>query len=206
MATGRYEITHKRILESGKMLFLKDGYERTNLRELCKTAGVTTGAFYRHFEDKSAIFSELVDEAANGFLSRFDIAQGECFDYIDEGNTDEVWKISLETVTDFIHYVYMHFDAFKLILCSSDGTKYSNYIDRLVEWELSSIYRMFDVLDAKGISYHRATHNELHMILHAYYACLFETILHDLSEEEALASAKSLAEFFSAGWRRLLGF
>ena len=51
MATGRYENTHKRILESGKMLFLKDGYERTNLRELCKTAGVTTGAFYRHFED-----------------------------------------------------------------------------------------------------------------------------------------------------------
>ena len=62
---------------------------------------------------------------------------------------------------------------------------------------------MFDVLDTKGISYHRATDNELHMILHAYYSCIFETILHDFSEETALDSIQSLAEFFSAGWRKL---
>ena len=54
MANGSYEVTHQKILDSGKKLFLKNGYERTNLRELCKAAGVTTGAFYRHFEDKSA--------------------------------------------------------------------------------------------------------------------------------------------------------
>ena len=48
MSNGAYDITHKKILESGKELFLKNGYERTNLRELCKKAGVTTGAFYRH--------------------------------------------------------------------------------------------------------------------------------------------------------------
>lgn len=36
MAVGTYEITHEKILESGKKLFLENGYERTNLRELCK--------------------------------------------------------------------------------------------------------------------------------------------------------------------------
>jgi len=72
MSNGAYDITHKKILESGKELFLKNGYERTNLRELCKKAGVTTGAFYRHFEDKSSIFRELVDDVATGLLSGFD--------------------------------------------------------------------------------------------------------------------------------------
>lgn len=204
MANGSYEVTHQKILDSGKKLFIKNGYERTNLRELCKAAGVTTGAFYRHFEDKSAIFSELVDEAAGGLLSKFDIAEDECFDYLDKGNTDEIWKVSSETVIEFIEYTYMHFDAFKLILCCSDGTKYSDYIDRLVERDLKSTYRMFEVLDKKGIPYYHATHNELHMILHAYYACLFETILHDFTKEAALESVHSLAEFFSAGWRKLL--
>ena len=142
-----YEITHEKILNSGKQLFLKNGYERTNLRELCKEAGVTTGAFYRHFADKSAIFTELVDEAAGELLSKFDIAEDECFDYLDKGNTDEVWKISSEAVIEFIEYTYMHFDAFKLILCCSDGTKYSDYIDRLVERDLKSTYRMFEVLE-----------------------------------------------------------
>ena len=60
MAVGTYEITHKKILESGKKLFLENGYERTNLRELCKGAGITTGAFYRHFEDKEALLRILM--------------------------------------------------------------------------------------------------------------------------------------------------
>ena len=52
MASGSYEVTHTKILESGKKMFLRNGYKRTNLRDLCGEAGVTTGAFYRHFKDK----------------------------------------------------------------------------------------------------------------------------------------------------------
>ena len=204
MSNGAYDITHKKILESGKELFLKNGYERTNLRELCKKAGVTTGAFYRHFEDKSSIFRELVDDVATGLLSGFDIAEDKCFDNIDTGNTDEIWNISSYAIREFIHYIYMHFDIFKLIICCSDGTEYNNYIDRIVERELNSMYRMYETLDKKGISYNRVARNELHMIIHAYYACIFETVLHDFSKETALDSVQSLSVFFTAGWRKLL--
>ncbi len=204
MASGSYEITDKRILESGKKLFLKNGYERTNLRDLCRAAGVTTGAFYRHFEDKASLFTALVEEAANGLFAKFDRAEEECFDFIGAGNTEEVWRVSSETITAFIHYIYAHFEEFKLILCCSGGTKYSDYIDWLVERELRSTYRMFDLLDQKSVPYHCIAGQELHMILHAYYACLFETVLHDFSREEALESARSLSEFFSAGWRKIL--
>ncbi len=31
-----YELTHKKIMDSGKANFLKDGYERANLRKICK--------------------------------------------------------------------------------------------------------------------------------------------------------------------------
>ena len=40
-----YELTHKNIVDSGIKHFLKYGYERSNLRKICKDAGVTTGAF-----------------------------------------------------------------------------------------------------------------------------------------------------------------
>ncbi|HHK2054324.1 TPA: TetR/AcrR family transcriptional regulator, partial [Streptococcus pyogenes] len=59
-----YELTHKKIMDSGKANFLKDGYERANLRKICKDAGVTTGAFYRHFNDKEDLFISLVDPLA----------------------------------------------------------------------------------------------------------------------------------------------
>ena len=60
MANGDFDLTHKKILECGKKIFKEKGFEKANLREICAQAGVTTGAFYGHFEDKEALFSELV--------------------------------------------------------------------------------------------------------------------------------------------------
>ena len=48
MANGDYDLTHKKILESGKKIFKEQGFEKANLRAICKEAGVTTGAFYGH--------------------------------------------------------------------------------------------------------------------------------------------------------------
>ena len=60
MSNGNYQETHERILKSGLAAFLEEGFEKANLRRICKAAGVTTGAFYKHFKDKEALFPELV--------------------------------------------------------------------------------------------------------------------------------------------------
>ncbi len=36
MNTGTYAQTHETIFKNGKELFLKEGFERANLREICK--------------------------------------------------------------------------------------------------------------------------------------------------------------------------
>ena len=64
MSNGNYQETHERILKSGLAAFLEEGFEKANLRRICKAAGVTTGAFYKHFKDKEALFSELVEHPA----------------------------------------------------------------------------------------------------------------------------------------------
>lgn len=45
MSNGNYQETHERILKSGLAAFLEEGFEKANLRRICKAAGVTTGAF-----------------------------------------------------------------------------------------------------------------------------------------------------------------
>ena len=44
MSNGNYQETHERILKSGLAAFLEEGFEKANLRRICKAAGVTTGA------------------------------------------------------------------------------------------------------------------------------------------------------------------
>ena len=204
MCAGTYEKTHEKILESGKKMFLSDGYERTNLRDLCKDAGVTTGAFYRHFTDKSALFSALVEPVARRILLKYDAAEAQCLGYIDAGNFDELWTVTEETIAAFIHCIYDQFDEFKLLLCCADGTKYVNFLNEMVEREVQATYRMYAILEKNGVPFRRLDENALHMLTHAYFSCIFETVLHDYEKQEALQSTHILAEFFSAGWRKIL--
>ena len=49
-----------KILESAKAEFLSKPYEDVSLREICSKAGVTTGALYKRFTNKEALFDALV--------------------------------------------------------------------------------------------------------------------------------------------------
>lgn len=47
--------TLKKILSAGKAEFLEKDFNSSSLRNIVKTAGVTTGAFYGYFSGKEAL-------------------------------------------------------------------------------------------------------------------------------------------------------
>lgn len=61
MNDERRKQTEQKLIESGKAEFLKKGYAKANLRDICKTAGVTTGAFYFSFKNKEALLAAILD-------------------------------------------------------------------------------------------------------------------------------------------------
>ena len=61
MEDERRKQTEQNLIESGKAEFLKKGYAKANLRDICKTAGVTTGAFYFSFANKEALLAAILD-------------------------------------------------------------------------------------------------------------------------------------------------
>ena len=52
-----------RILESAKEAFLERGYAGAQLKDICRRAGVTTGALYKRYQGKEDLFSALVQDA-----------------------------------------------------------------------------------------------------------------------------------------------
>ena len=205
MGYGTYEKTHKNIVESGKRLFMKNGYERTNLREVCKESGVTTGSFYRHFDSKEALFSSLVQKTVDGIYEMYHESEELCFDSIEAENVKEVWKISDETLQNIVKYIYQNFDEFKLLLECSDGTKYGSFLNDVVNMEVKSSLKMLSVMHQRGIVVHNPCEHEFHMLSHAYLSCIFESVLHNFSEQETLTYVHTVVEFFNAGWQKILG-
>ena len=63
------DITKNRILECAKGEFLSKGFENAQVAEIAKLAKVTTGAIYRHFKNKEALFFALIEEEYNYTLN-----------------------------------------------------------------------------------------------------------------------------------------
>jgi AcrR family transcriptional regulator len=54
------ERTRQSILQAAYELFLEKGYAATSMREIAERTGLALGGIYNHFENKAAIFSQLM--------------------------------------------------------------------------------------------------------------------------------------------------
>lgn len=196
--------TQEKILEVGKREFLEKGFKGASLRAIVKEAGFTQGAFYGYYDSKEALFDALVAPAAEGLISQFKQAQAAHFDLIPEGRAADSAKLSTEYLRHFLGYIYDNFDAFKLILCCSAGTKHESFVHDLVELEVAQTERYFAELEKRGMSEGRIGHELHHLITSAYFTAVFETVVHDMTREEAMGYVEGLAVFFSSGWDGLL--
>lgn len=205
MGYGTYETTHAKIIESGKRLFLENGYERTNLRELCKEAGITTGSFYRHFESKEDLFSFLVKPVIDGVSEMYQSSEVVSADYVQGERIEEFWQFSAETANAFVTFIYQNFDSFKLLLQCADGTPYSNFVTDMTDREVQSSLRVFASMREHGAAIKELSEQELHMLSHAYISCVLECVMHDFTEKETLSHTNTIIDFFNAGWKKVLG-
>lgn len=53
--------TIDRLLDSATVLFSKRWYSEVSVADICRTAGVSNGIFYRYYRGKEAIFRELIE-------------------------------------------------------------------------------------------------------------------------------------------------
>lgn len=184
--------------------FLEKGFKDASLNQIVAEAGFTKGAFYGYYPDKAALFEDLVGEAAKGLLEQFKAAQSAHFDLVSEEKTKDSLKLSTEYLRVFVEYMYTHFDAFKLILCRAEGTRYANFLEELVELEVKCSEEYYALLRKRGKLSGKMTKQLHHMITSAYFTAVCETIAHDMPKEEAMQYVEELARFFNSGWKGLL--
>lgn len=55
------EATREQILDAAEQMFFQYGVSRTTLEKIAVAAGVTRGTIYWHFDNKSALFSAMLD-------------------------------------------------------------------------------------------------------------------------------------------------
>lgn len=197
--------TRQNILAAGQKEFLKKGFRAASLRTIVKEAGVTTGAFYGYFKSKEELFDALVGEPARTLLEKFQEAQ-EIFACLPpDQQPARMGDISGTCMDWMIDYIYEHFDAFKLILCCSEGTEYEHFVHTMVEIEVECTHRFINVLKSTGYAPRELDSQLEHILVSGMFSGFFEIVVHDMPREHSKQYVHDLREFYTAGWSKIMG-
>lgn len=202
---GKAADTLARIRAAGQREFLRMGFREASLRQIAKDAGVTTGAFYGYFRSKEELFNALVEEPARVIMAQFVSAQNTFAGLPAEEQPDQMGKISGDCMDWMVGYVYEHFDAFKLILCCSEGTRYENFIHEMVQIEIASTHQFMAVLEQLGHPVAPIDPQLEHLLVSGMFSAFFEMVIHDMPQQQAVRFIKELRAFYTAGWTEIMG-
>ena len=94
-----FQQTHENLLLCAQKHFLEYGFERASIREICKDAHVTNGAFYNHFEDKEALFGALVEPVVQEVKAIYEASVNEHMELAKTDDLKSLWKLSEKTLS-----------------------------------------------------------------------------------------------------------
>lgn len=203
------DITKNRILECAKEEFLSKGFENAQVAEIAKLAKVTTGAIYRHFKNKEALFFTLIEEEYNYTLDVVSDAENrsenktiKLFSGLD-GDEAVIESLFSETML-FVDYMYAHLDSFKLIFACSKGSKVENFIEDITERYTNKNMKLIRFNSKQMQINTEIKEFEVHVITKGYITSLCECVLHDIPHDNACEYIRNIVVFQYYGWQGLM--
>lgn len=196
--------SHQRIVPAAKKEFLEKGFEKASMRSIAGAVGMTSAALYRHFPDKEAMFTALVQPLLTRLDEIYDSIKTENYASLEKRDLDALWQDNKE-IFYFLDLIFEFHDEFKLLLCCSTGTRHEHFVHDFVMLEQRETLAFLNAARENGIPVNDILPEELHMLLSAYISAIFEIVEHDFSKEQAEHYMRTLQKFFYPGWRAVLG-
>lgn len=197
--------TLNKIHEAAEKEFLEKGFKDASLRNIVKTVGVTTGAFYGYYKSKEELYEDLVGPVAEYYLNRFQESLETFSSLSPEKQKETMGNYSENFAVEGITFAYENVSRMKLLLTASAGTKYENFVHELVELEIESTHRFMECMEDAGMSRMKINPHFEHIITSGMYNSMFELVIHEVPYEEALECAKAICRFYGAGWSACMG-
>ncbi len=198
--------TLKKILTIACQEFLQNGFQGASLRNIVKQAGVTTGAFYGYFKSKEDLFDALVKEQYTHILNMYQSSIDNFHKLPPKEQRTNMVDYTFASMSHMTDYIYDNFQAFQLILCCSEGTRYENLVHDMTQMDCDATHDFSQTMSQTGIPMN-SVHPQLeHMLTSGMFCAYFEMVIHEIPRENAEEYIKQLINFYEAGWQRILGF
>ena len=198
------ELHHESIIEAATAEFLEYGFTDASMRRIASAAGMSASGLYKHFAGKEEMFAALVEPAYQGLMDLFRREADDQRRSVGNGDLSQ-WETGRDAKLAMA-YIYDHLDAFRLLVCKSQGTKYEGFLHELAVSEEETTLSFMEMLKQQGVKLRAFRMKELHLLTTANINAVFQTVEHDFTREEAMHYADTLDRFFSKAWQEFFGY
>ena len=195
---------HGNIIDAATEEFLKYGFKDASMRRIASAAGMSVSGLYKHFASKEDMFCALVEPAYQGLMALFHKEADDQRKSVGEGDLSR-WDNGRDAKLA-VAFIYDHLDAFRLIICKSQGTKYEDILHDFAVLEEEMTLSFMEFLKKQGMNIRNFSATELHLLTTVNVNAVFQTVEHGLNREEAMHYADTLDRFFSKAWKEFFGY
>lgn len=128
----------QQLLEVALDVFAERGFHATSMDDVAEAAGVTKPVLYQHFDNKRALYVELLEDVGRRLLVEITAATGEA------GTGREQVQAGF---TAYFRFVDDNRSAFRLLFGASarNDAEFATVVDRVVAQVADAISRLIDV-------------------------------------------------------------
>lgn len=186
------------LLARARDVFAKRGYHAAKIEHIVSAAGVARGTFYLYFEDKRAVFAELVDR----FIARLHIA----IMRIDPADPARSVGAQIRENTFRVLSIFLTDRAMtKILLTDAPG------LDVEFDRKLQAVYEGVHTLLAESLAEGQAlgivapgdTRVFAYLTVGALKELLYQSVTRDFGRERAEELTQAMFAFLSAGYLRV---
>lgn len=193
-----------RILESARQEFLSLGFEKASLSSICRRAGVTTGALYKRYAGKEALFRALVEDTVRDLKEVYAGKMAADLSGFSDAALMRAWYMDEAYMLWWFSFLEERREGFVLLLRCSEGTEYGSFQHDWAELMTEGNWKFYQEAKKRGLARADISKEEFHVLLSAFWETIYEPFIHGFSWEQMKAHCHLVCRFFD--WYKTLDF
>ncbi len=191
-----------RLIKSAREIFREKGFMAAQLSEICKAAGVTTGAVYKRYKGKEELFEAVIKDTIETMNDILTTSQKTDPTVLTDRELVEMWTDTEENTMMWYRRLLEMRDGLELLLNCSEGTRYSRFHDEWLEKMSDIDYAFLKELQDRGLADRTVSRLELHIMVSAMWQLYSEPVIHGMSDKDVEHHCKMAGRLFN--WKDAL--
>lgn len=187
-----------KIVEAAKQEFLQKGFQQASLHEICRKAGITTGALYTRYKNKDALFCSLAQEVFEAVGAKGAEVYQMYQQAQNSGDPMQIMQVIRKEQEIYQELLFSHYDACVLLYCRSAGSSLETTISQMMEQKTAQTIEYF-----KSVSKTDLDLDGIGIIMSEQFHFFRQILEKGYSKEKTLQCMKTVEIYQQAGWEAL---